>query len=282
MNTILITGASGLIGSRLVQALKSRHDVIAMSRHRPEGNGFSYVRGDFSSWEDLAQLDEYSIDGAVHLGAVTGGCLEREGILVNVEGSRSLIQYLASHSCRKLVLASSIAAIGFQNTSFVPEHLPVTENHPCLDRDGYGVSKYLMEEVSRYISRQKTELDILNIRLSSTGTRREVPDRMHERAEWCLGAPTYMVVDDAVNLFSLAIESPLKPGYRVVNGVADRWWSSTPTAEQLCHWWGGEVDVSYFERPGNEYANAFDSSRVKEALGFEASVTMDILKRLQG
>ena len=277
MRTILVTGASGLIGSRLVHDLKSRHTVLAMSRRRPDGEGFMYIRGDFACWEDLAQLDDTPIDAVVHLGAVTGGCTEREGILVNVEGSRVLMQYLAGRGCKKMVLASSIAAIGFQHTDFVPEHLPITERHGCQDRDGYGLSKYLMEEVSRYVSRQQPDLDILNIRLSSAGTGVDVPQGLRDHGPWCLGSTTYMVVDDAVALFVLAVESPLKPGLRIVNGVASRNWGTVPTADQLRHWWGEKVDVSYFEQPGNEYVSVFDTTGLQEEFGFEATRTLELL-----
>lgn len=277
MKTILVTGASGLIGSRLVHELKSRYTVLAMSRHRPDGEGFDYIRGDFACWEDLAQLDDTPIDTVVHLAAVTGGCIEREGILVNVEGSRVLMQYLAGRGCKKMILASSIAAIGFQHTDFIPEHLPITEQHGCLDRNGYGLSKYLMEEVSRYISRQKPDLDILNIRLAAARTDDKVHQGLHDHGPWCLGDTTYMVVDDAVELFILAVESPLKPGLRIVNGVASRNWATVPTADQLRHWWGDKVDVSYFEQPGNEYASVFDTTRLQEELGFEATRTLELL-----
>lgn len=280
MSTIVVTGASGLIGSRLVNYLKAKHDVIALSRRRLEGEGFTFVRGNFAEWEDLKQLDSYSIDGLVHLGAVIGGCIEREGILVNVEGTRSLLQYLASRGCRKMVLASSIAAIGFEREDFVPEHLPITEAHGCSDRHGYGVSKYLMEEITRYISRQKPELDIINVRLSSTQPG-DKPPGLRDRGPWCLGGPTYMIVDDAVKLFSLAAESPVRPGLRIVNGVPSRIWSTVRTAEQLRHWYGDQVDLSYFEQPGNEYACLFDSTKAREEFGFEATRTLQVLEKLQ-
>ncbi len=280
MSTILVTGASGLIGSQLVTELKNRHQVLALSRRQPPGEGFTYVRGDFACWEDLAQLDPYKIDGVVHLAAVTGGCLEREGILVNVEGSRVLLQYLASRGCQKMVLASSIAAIGFQRVDFIPDHLPITEEHGCRDRNGYGLSKYLMEEVTRYLSRQKPELDILNIRLSSAGTN-EQPGGMIDRGPWSLGGPTYMVVEDAVTLFALAVESPRRPGLRIVNGVPSRIWSTVKTAAQLRHWYGDRVDRRYFEQRGHAYAGLFDATRAKAEFGFEATKTLAILDRVQ-
>ena len=93
MSTVLITGASGFIGRALATAMSVHHDVLCMSRKNP-GLDLSWIRGNFGSFEDLRQLDDHSIDVVIHLGAVLGGCLERDGILVNVEGTRCLMRYL--------------------------------------------------------------------------------------------------------------------------------------------------------------------------------------------
>ena len=150
MSSILITGASGFIGRSLAESMAARHEVICMSRNDPRLD-MPWVRGDFSSLEDLRRLDGKAIDVVVHLAAVTGGCTERDGILVNVEGTRCLMRYLMDRGCRKFVMASSIAAIGIQSAEFRPLQLPIPDEHPCLDRDGYGLSKYLMEEITRVL-----------------------------------------------------------------------------------------------------------------------------------
>ena len=79
MSAVLITGASGFIGRALVRAMAVRHDVVCMSRNDP-GLDLPWIRGDFGSFEDLQRLDDNPIDVVIHLGAVTGGCLERDGI----------------------------------------------------------------------------------------------------------------------------------------------------------------------------------------------------------
>jgi hypothetical protein len=84
MSTVLITGASGFIGKALAVEMARNHTVVCMSRSRPSID-LPWVRGDFAVFEDLRLLDCYPIDVVVHLGAVTGGCLERDGIMVNVE-----------------------------------------------------------------------------------------------------------------------------------------------------------------------------------------------------
>ena len=109
---ILITGASGFIGSALVPELAQRHEVVALGRGRPKLE-VPVVRGDFQQYEDLLRLDEHRFDGAVHLGAVTGGAPEHTAIMVNAVGTRTLLHYLRHRGCRKIVTASSIAAVGF-------------------------------------------------------------------------------------------------------------------------------------------------------------------------
>lgn len=281
MSTILITGASGFIGKALATALAPPHQVICMSRRPPGLAGLPFVRGDFGSFEDLRQLDPYQIDVVIHLAAVTGGCFERDGILVNVEGTRSLMRYLMDRGCKKFVMASSIAAVGFQNPKFRPVQLPIPDEHPCLDRDGYGLSKYLMEEVTRYYQRQMETPDVINLRLSTVrpDDNPGQPEGVRPLRPWALGGITLMVLSDAVRAFTLAAEAPYQPGVRILNATASRAWATAPTAAILRNWWGDDVDLSYFEQPGHEYAAAYDVHAIERELGFTATATLQRLEQ---
>ena len=86
---------------------------------------------------------------------------------MNVEGTRCLMRYAIDRGCRKFVMASSIAVVGMQNVNFRPLQVPIHDEHPCLDRDGYGWSKFMMEEVTKYYSRQNQGIDVTCLRLSS-------------------------------------------------------------------------------------------------------------------
>ena len=270
MSTVLITGASGFIGKAQAEEMARRHSVLCMSRKRPAVD-LPWIRGEFHSFEDQRQLDGYSIDAVIHLGAATGGCPERELILVNVEGTRCLMRYLMDRGCRKFVMASSIAAVGMQNVRFRPAHLPISDTHPCLDRDGYGFSKALMEEVTLYYQRQNPEIDVTNLRLSSVcrDDARPKPVGIRPLGEWALGSLTVMTLRDAVRSFATAAESPLRPGVRTLNAAGPKAWASAPTAEILHNWWP-EVDVSYYQQPGKEFESAYDVSRIRAELGFVA------------
>lgn len=123
MAAILVTGASGFVGSRLIRRLSEQHKVIALARRAPSGDalpGVSGVQGDFSSVDDLARLDGYPIDAVVHLAAETGGTTEEAGLAVNVVGTRRLLRYLVDRGVRRFVVASSIAATGCGPSSARP------------------------------------------------------------------------------------------------------------------------------------------------------------------
>ena len=269
----MITGASGFIGQGLAPHLAGRHEVVCMSRGNP-GLELPWVHGDFGSPEDLRQLDGHSIDVVVHLAAVTGGCLERDGMLVNVEGTRRLMRYLIDRGCRKFVMASSIAAVGFQGRRFRPLQLPIPDTHPCLDRDGYGLSKYLMEEVTAYYQRQVEEIDVINLRLSSVCPDKRMPQPMKAGplGEWALGGLTVMARSDAVRAFSAAAEALPRTGVRTMNAAGPKAWAADPVAEILRGWWGEEVDLSYFEREDRRHESVFDVGLIERELGFVAAI----------
>ena len=269
MSTILITGSSGFIGKELAKSLSRQHHVLCLSRRDPQLQ-LPWTRGDFGSFEDLRQLDDHRIDAVVHLAAVTGGCLERDGILVNVEGSRCLMRYLIDRGCRKFVMASSIAAVGCQSTRFRPLQLPMPDEHPCLDRDGYGFSKYLMEEMTRYYHRQNPDIDVINLRLSgvvSDGVPFQI-EGVRPLRPWSPGALVVIRRSHAVRAITLAVEAAHQPGVRTYNVASPRILASAPTAEILRHWWGSDVDLSHYEQPGHEYDGLFDVRRIEQDLGF--------------
>lgn len=289
MKNLLITGASGLIAGVAARKLCGVYNIIAMGRTEPEktggarGSHYVFLRGDFTRPGDLAKLDGYQIDLVLHLGAVTGGCSERDGMLVNVEGSRCLLAYALGRGCRRFVFASSIAAVGMQRPDFVPEKLPLGADHGCYDIHGYGFSKYLMEEMTRYYARKHPDLDVLNIRLASVPAEPgSVPGIMDNYPMWGLGMTTVLHLDDGVDLFSRALAKPHSPGAAVINGVASRAWLMCPTAEQARNWWGSKVDSSFYEGPENRFASFYDWRPAAELLGFRAEKTLAIIDEARG
>jgi nucleoside-diphosphate-sugar epimerase len=276
MSRILITGASGFIGRALAEAMagNQNHEVVCLSRSPTLLPGTVSVSGDFSSPDDLPKLDNCGeIDILVHLAAVTGGCSEEDCLRVNVAGTHHLLRYLIDRGCQKFVLASSIAAVGMQSVDFRPLKLPMPDEHPCLDRDGYGFSKYLMEEVTRYLSRQNDSLDFINLRLASIAPddRQLTPLQPGPATEWGMGRISVMFLSDTVRCLITAAEAQYKPGVRILNAVGKQACVAVPVPELLRSWYGREadnMDFSHYERPGREKDPVYDITQIREELGF--------------
>ena len=269
---ILITGGSGSIARALAREMAGDHEVVTISRRDPE-TGVPWVKGDFGLFEDLRRLDDLAIDTVIHLGAVTGGCSERDAIQVNVEGTRILMRYAIDRGCRKFVMASSIAVVGMQNVNFRPLQVPIHDEHPCLDRDGYGWSKFMMEEVTKYYSRQNQGIDVTCLRLSSVSPDEKMPPlrTVGPRRQWGLGSLTVMALSDAVRAFRMAAVSSESPGVRIMNAAGPKAWVKDPVADILGNWWGGDVDLSYFESERQQFDSVYDVSRIQREFGFVAA-----------
>ena len=274
MGTVLITGASGFIGQALCRAMAQDHQVIGLSRKPVDVAGVTPVQADFTSSDDLARLQRYPIDTLIHLAAVTGRGPEPEAMRVNVYGSYQLMRFCIDSGCRKLVLASSIAAVGLQSTAFRPLALPMPDEHPCLDRDGYGVSKYMMEQTAGYLARQNPHLDLIAIRLASIAPEDHTltPQKAGPlKRQFAIASISWMYLSDAVRCFTMAAEAEARPGLRIMNAVAAQACVADPVPRIISAWYGPDadrMDLSHYQRQGHQRDALFTIDRIRNEIGF--------------
>ncbi|HEU4701100.1 MAG TPA: NAD(P)-dependent oxidoreductase [Conexibacter sp.] len=282
MTTVLVTGASGFVGSYLVPRLSADHDVIALSRRATSVGGRAAsgdhvtVRGDFASYEDLRALDAHEIDVVVHLASEIGGCPEAAGLEVNVLGTRTLMRYLIDRGCKRFVLASSIGANGCLTPEFLPRELPIPDDHPCDAVDAYGMSKALLEEVAFYLGRRHPELEIVLFRLGVVQAE-EVNELAKEQLPettlpFAVGGAAISLTD-AVEAFALAAERPLGPGVRRMNLVGARSKTPIPVPEALERALGARaaaLDLAHYRVEGHERDSLYATDRLREAYGLSA------------
>ena len=268
----LITGASGLIGNAFAQQLSEKRPVICLSRKKIGGD-VTAVQGEFHSFEDLRQLDAFPISCVVHLAAVTGGCSEEEGLAVNVLGTRRLLRYALDRGCRKFVLASSIAAAGCLSDAFMPLQLPIPDEHPCLAYDAYGLSKAMMEELTRYFHRVVPDSDFINLRIGLV-ERADVPH--HFRAGDPLGWPfvnlARVTLPELLTALDGAVAAPPRPGVRVFNVVTPRANCGDPVPAVLRACLGARaesIDMSWHESPGHAYDALYATDGLRNLLRSE-------------
>jgi CDP-glucose 4,6-dehydratase len=156
---VLVTGASGLLGSWMVDALVERgaqvtclvRDWVPESRLLGSEtlNSVNVVRGELEDLTTaLRALNEYEVETVFHLGAQTiVGTAARSPLSTfesNVRGTWTLLEAcrLCPRTVRRVIVASSDKAYGEHET------LPYRESAPLQGRFPYDVSKSCADLIS--------------------------------------------------------------------------------------------------------------------------------------
>jgi nucleoside-diphosphate-sugar epimerase len=269
MMNILVTGASGFIGKKLVGRLVLDHNVICLSRQSFQSDA-TFVQGSFDRIEDLHGLDGHRIDAVVHLASVTGGCTEEDGLAVNVLGTRRLYRYLLDRGCAKFITASSIAATGGLDDSFIPLELPMKADHPCLATDAYGLSKSMVEQLTHYFHRQNPSAEFINLRFGAVANEDWIPPLVERDVR--LSVPFivlgHVYASDVVEGVARVADAPIRAGIRTFNLVGPDITSQIPASEILTSILGEQFDLDYYKIPGNEYRPLYEMDSFIDAFGY--------------
>ena len=169
MKKILVTGASGQIGSELVPALRERYgadNVVAGVHREPltdevrDGGPSAPV-----NVTDRAEIDDamerFGIDAVFHMASVLSSTAERHrqaAYAVNIDGLYNVLESAVEHGAGRVVVPSSIAAFG-------PETPRITPNDTVQKPNtGYGISKVFGELMGNYYH-SAVGLDVRGVRL---------------------------------------------------------------------------------------------------------------------
>jgi len=144
---ILITGATGFVGSHLLEKLRSRGEAVRCLV-RPTTNTRRLPAGVDSAPGDLITgtgLDRAlaGIDTVIHVAGITKALSRADFFSGNTRATEVLVRAIAKHSIR-LVYVSSIAAVGP-----TPDSHPLNEDAPPHPVSTYGKSKLEGEKIAR-------------------------------------------------------------------------------------------------------------------------------------
>jgi UDP-glucose 4-epimerase len=164
---ILVTGASGYVGRKLVDVLGHQDwvdavvglDAVAATQDAPK---HLFIERDIR--EPLADVvDAHQIDTLVHLAFIVAPTHDPASMeAVNVQGTRNVLEAAARANVKHLLYTSSAAAYGFHRDNDVP----LTEESPLRGNDDvvYARSKRRTEELIAAYARMHPDTAVTVLR----------------------------------------------------------------------------------------------------------------------
>jgi nucleoside-diphosphate-sugar epimerase len=267
---ILVTGGLGKVGQWVVRELlhAPAHEITVLDRlPGPDRSAVKYLVGNV---QDLGEVMEAIIgcEAVIHLAAVHNPNIATTSVTyeTNVIGTFNVHHAAFRLGVKRVVSASSNAVVGWSYSDrFVPDYLPIDEDHPNRPEDVYGLSKEIGESIARSYARKG--LETIMLRPSGVVTPDELEQMRKDRGRPATGFHAYSYVDarDLAVAFRLALERPVASG-TVLFVVAD----DSTVVEPLCNLYPRLMpSIGDKARTLTDAKGAYSNSRAKGLLGWQ-------------
>jgi len=142
MTKLLITGASGFVGSYFIKHYKEKYDIQA----------FSFQKDDFET------LHVKGVDIVLHLSALVhqmNGASEDEYEKINVTQTLALAKKAKASGVKQFVFMSTVKVYGEES------EIPYTETSTCKPQDAYGKTKLKAEKKLQKLQDEHFKINII-------------------------------------------------------------------------------------------------------------------------
>jgi len=243
VDSAVVTGATGGAGSWVADELADEGvHVTGVDLERPSGSreNLAFRTADLTeqgeTWEIIHEADP---DAVIHVAAIPVPTND-PGTRVFENNTMSTYNVLvaAGRADAEVVWTSSESAYGtvFARETWLPDYLPVDEEHPLRPEDPYGTSKVAGEEIAKMTSR-RYGVPVTSIRPSTINYpgRYYTPD---QRARYEEGGAlsgnlwSYVDVRDVVSMVEAALAADYD-GHEAFLAVADETYLDRPLAPAI-------------------------------------------------
>ena len=157
MGKVLVTGASGFIGSHLTEYLVSNgYDVVAFDRYNSNNdwgwledsvckNNFQMILGDIRDYDSVFKSMK-DCSAVFHLAALIGIPYSYISplayIRTNIEGSYNILEAAKHHELDQILITSTSETYG------TAQYVPIDEEHPLVGQSPYSASKIAADQLA--------------------------------------------------------------------------------------------------------------------------------------
>jgi uronate dehydrogenase len=214
---VLLTGAAGQI-AKMVRPLLTEFGWELHCLDRDPGDDLDVMSIDVL---DADALDAATVGcgAVVHLAGIPNEAPLDRILEANVRGTQAVLDAALRRGIRRVVLASSNHAVGFQERSDTPLGVDIRPRPDSF----YGVSKVAMEALGQLYA-DRFGLEVVSLRI---GTCRPAPRSIRELSTW-------LSPGDCARLVSASLLGAVR-GHVIVYGISANtrgWWDLT-SARQL-------------------------------------------------
>lgn len=273
---VLLTGALGKVGRATTTALQAAgHLVTAVDTARPaferdEPGAPRYVQADLTD-PGAAYAVVRGMDAVVHAAALPEPTRNPPHVVFenNLMSTFHVLEAAVRWQVPRFVNISSETVPGFffAERPFLPDYVPVDEDHPIRPQDPYALAKQFGEQLMDAAVR-RSDLRCISIRPSWVMTRdnyaRNLGPMLRDRSELSPSLWSYIDADDLADAIVLAVESDL-PGHEVFYIASPDNVGGRDFAAAVREHYGARIEVRPLARPD---ASGISCAKAERLLGY--------------
>jgi UDP-glucose 4-epimerase len=273
---VLVTGANGKVGTVTVRAVAERgHTVRATDLHRgvferPLADDPEYIQADLADAGDVYAVTR-GIDAVVHTAAIPEPTQNPPHVVFqnNIMATFNVLEAAVRLGVQRFVNVSSETVPGFffPERNFLPDYVPVDEEHPIRPQDPYALSKYFGELLMDAAVR-RSDIRCITIRPSwvqhEGNYERNLGPQVRDPSVLSAGFWSYIDVYDLADALCLAVESDLS-GHEVFYIASPDNAAGRDFADLVQTYYGDKVELRPLDRPDS---GGISCAKARKMLGY--------------
>ena len=274
---VLVTGSAGKVGRAAVAALQQNgHEVRATDLlppvfERPEDTDPEYIQADMTDAGDASAV-VHGVDAVVHAAALPEPTHNPPQTVFqnNLMGVFNTLEAAIRLGVRRYVNISSETVPGFffPERPFLPDYVPVDEDHPIKPQDPYATAKYFSELLMDGAIR-RSDIRCISIRPSwvqhEGNYERNLGPQVRDASVLSPNFWSYIDVYDLADAIVLAAESDL-PGHEVFYIASPDNVGGRPFEEIVREYYDDKVEI---KKPlPREDASGISIAKAEKMLGY--------------